>query len=109
MTIAPHDFDAMQRAIAWVRQESPDRAAQIEDKFKREGFEAAGRFAASVAQNKTLQLKPWETPPSNIWGNFCSRGIELRDRLLAAGLSVYEPDPIKALAETERAKVQTAK
>ena len=30
-------------------------------------------------------------------------------RLVAAGLSIYEPNPMQALAETERTKVQTAK
>jgi hypothetical protein len=103
------DRDAMRRAIDIMRAESPASAAQIEHKLKREGFEEAGHFASYHVQCDVLQLKPWEAPPSCVWGNFCSGGIELRDRLLAAGLSVYEPDPARALAETERAKVQTVK
>jgi hypothetical protein len=99
----------MRRAIDIMRAESAGSAAQIEHKLKHEGFEAAGQFAAYAVQCDVLQLKPWEAPPSSIWGNFCSGGIELRDRLVAAGLSVYEPDPARALAKTERAKVQTAK
>jgi hypothetical protein len=101
MTIAPHDFDAMQRAIDVMRHESPDRAKQIEHKLKHEGFKAAGHFAAYAVQCASLRLKPWEAPPSCPWGNYCSGGIELRDRLLVAWLSVYEPDPTKALAEAE--------
>jgi hypothetical protein len=103
------DRDAMRRAIDAMRHESPDRAAQIERTLKHEGFAAAGEFAAYVVQCSTLRLKPWETPPSDPWGNFCSGGIELRDRLVAAGLSVFEPDPARALAQIERTKVQTAK
>ena len=96
------DRDAMARAIEWMRQESPNSREQIEHKLKHEGFEAAGHFAAYAAQCSTLRLKPWESPPSNLWGDYCSDGIELYDRLVAAGLSVFEPDPVKALAEVER-------
>jgi hypothetical protein len=102
------DRDAMQRAIDIMRHD-PFWATHIEGKVKREGFEEAGHFASYHVQCDVLQLKPWEAPPSCVWGNFCSGGIELRDRLVAAGLSAFEPDPVKALAETERAKVQTAK
>jgi hypothetical protein len=103
------DWDALQRCIDWMRHESSASAEQIEHKLKHEGFEAAGHFAAYNVQCRSLRLRPWQTPPSDIWGYNQSDAIELRDRLLAAGLSVYEPDPARALAETERAKVQTAK
>jgi hypothetical protein len=62
MTIAPHDFDAMQRAIDVMRHESPDRAKQIEHKLKHEGFKAAGHFAAYAVQCASLRLKLWEAP-----------------------------------------------
>jgi hypothetical protein len=96
------DRDAMRRAIEWVRQQSPDRGEQINHKLKHEGFEAAGHFAAIVAQDQTLHLKPWECAPCNIWGYYSANAIALRDRLVAAGLSVFEPDPVKALAEAEQ-------
>jgi hypothetical protein len=96
------DLAAMGRAINWMRAESPDRAEQIEHKLKHEGFEAAGEFAAIAAQDQTLHLKPWECAPCNIWGYNQSSAIELRNRLVAAGLSVFEPDPMQALAEAER-------
>jgi hypothetical protein len=99
------DLDAMARAIDWVRQQCPDHAGQIEHKLRYEGFEAAGEFAADRAQCANLKLKPWETSPCNIWGYDQSRGIELRDRLVAAGISIFEPDPIKALAEVERTRI----
>lgn len=58
----------MRRAIDIRRHESADSREQIEDKLKREGFEKAGRFAAFSVQCDVLQLKPWECPPSSIWG-----------------------------------------
>jgi hypothetical protein len=105
MQLTKDDLDAMARAIEWVRQQRPDHAEQIEDKLRCESFEAAGEFAADVAQYANLKLKPWETPPCNIWGYGQSNAIELRDRLVAAGLSIFEPDPMQALAEVERTRI----
>jgi hypothetical protein len=97
------DRDAMQRAIDWVLRERPEYRENIEQRLKREGFEQAGQFAVYVAQDTTLRLKPWECTPSSIWGySDQSAAIALRDRLLAAGLSVDEPNPIEALAKAER-------
>jgi len=99
------DADAFRRAIAWCR--SHGDADAIERTWAREGFEAAGHSAAYSAQCTTLRLKPWQCPPCdacgqapgdpNVYGARPAE-VELRDRLLAAGLSVYEPDPLSALA-----------
>jgi hypothetical protein len=105
-SLPDRDKDAYGRAIEWMRQHSPASAAQIETKLRCEGFEAAGEFAAYAAQCETLRLKPWQAPPAhvratdpdpNVYGRRAAE-IALRDRLLAAGLSVFEPDPIAALA-----------
>jgi hypothetical protein len=98
MELTATDRDAMARAIEQMRHESPTRREQIEDKLRCEGFEAAGEFAAMVAQERTLHLKPWQCAPCNIWGIDQSNAIALHDRLVAAGLSVFEPDPLAALA-----------
>jgi hypothetical protein len=106
-TFAPSDRDkhAYARAIEWVRRQSPAYANQIETKLRCEGFEAAGEFAAYVAQCENLRLRPWQCPPcgargeppgENVYGHRPEE-IELRDRLEAAGLSRYEPDPLAAL------------
>jgi len=96
------DRDSMRRCIEIMRHESPESREQIEHKLKDEGFEKAGHFAAYAVQCDTLRLKPWEAPPCCVWGYDQSGGIELRERLVAAGLSIYEPDPVKALAEAEQ-------
>jgi hypothetical protein len=87
-----------------------DTGADIDDRLAREGFEAAGHFAAYAAQCTTLRLKPWQAQPAhvratdadpNVYG--CRPAeIALRDRLLKAGLSVFEPDPLNALARATR-------
>jgi hypothetical protein len=104
--IDPRDADAFARAIAWCRAHG--KGDRIEREWARDGFEAAGLTAAYSAQCTTLHLKPWEAPPMhvcattadldpNVYG--CRPGeVALHDRLLAAGLSIYEPDPLNALA-----------
>jgi hypothetical protein len=105
MQLTTDDLAAMARAINWMRHESPNSAEQIEHKIRCEGYEAAGEFAAYAAQCSTLRLRPWECAPCNIWGYDQSSAIELRDRLLAAGISIFEPDPMQALAEVERKRI----
>jgi hypothetical protein len=63
-------------------------------------------FAAYSLQCDALNLKPWQSPPmdagddkprdeSPVAGRVAA--WELRRRLIAAGLSKFEPDPIRAL------------
>ena len=61
-----------------------------------------------------LRLKPWESPPCHVYytapdnrdgmkqGLRDARAGDLADRLMAAGLSIYEPDPAAALARAEK-------
>lgn len=101
------DRDAMRRAIEIVRRENFTRREQIDEKLTREPWEEVGAFASYAAQCTALKLKPWQAPPchtrgftdnpSNSYGNRPDE-MKLRDDLLAARLSVFEPDPEAALA-----------
>jgi hypothetical protein len=105
MVLTRADHDAMARAIAWIRQHCPDDVELIEHVLEHEGFAKSGEYAATIAQSKNLKLKPWECPPCSIWGyDDQASAIELRARLLTAKLSVYEPDPMQALAESALAQ-----
>jgi hypothetical protein len=61
--------------------------------------------AAYSCQTRNLKCKPWESPP--MFGDAAPEhdghvaGAKLLKRLLDAGLSRYEPDPIAALAKVE--------
>lgn len=60
--------------------------------------------ASGICQYYALGLKPWQTPPCRLGPDAeqrpaDKRGRLLLQRLLAAGLSRYEPDPLRALAE----------
>jgi hypothetical protein len=105
------DFDAFTRAIAIYRQERHGGSEHITDKIKEDGFEVAGRFAAYFCQRKRLKLAPFEFPPcwlhdvDDVEGPPFKgklKAARLLKRLLAAGLSQYEPDPLAALAAAEK-------
>ena len=109
------DREAMQRAIDMVRAEGPSEARRIDDQIQHDGFYSAGHGASYHCQYRNLKLRPWEFPP--VWVDNVTatlkeppdhqrrdRAAKLLQRLLAAGLSRYEPDPLTALerAEAER-------
>jgi hypothetical protein len=111
------DLDALERAIEVTRREFPARAKQIDSMLSREPRERVGIFAASCAQRKSLHLDPWQTEPfrARLPDDLAKprddprgerRAAELLQRLLDAGLSPFEPDPVAAL---ERAEAKPAK
>jgi hypothetical protein len=70
---------------------------------ERDWFEVA-RFASYHQQVKNLRCTPWESPPCWI-GSDASVGpqyLEIGRRLVQAGLSLFEPDPLKALQDAKK-------
>jgi hypothetical protein len=59
-------------------------------------------FAAYCVQGDVMNLKPWESPPS------CPSGDEaawqLLQKMLAAGVSEFDPNPLAALAAASARK-----
>ncbi|MGY4501981.1 putative component of type VI protein secretion system [Bradyrhizobium sp. GM24.11] len=90
------DREAMTRAIAAARRESPARKKQIDGKLARQPWEDVGRYAAFCAQITALGLQPWES--TVVYADTPEAHALLRR--LAAGLSKYEPDPLGALSLT---------
>jgi hypothetical protein len=111
MKLHPVDRSALERAIEIAKGESPGRARQITDKLKHESWRAVGEFAASCCQHRALATRPWELAPISVDEDDgipdgddhrrTGRAIKLLRRLLAAGLSRYEPSPLTALAKME--------
>jgi hypothetical protein len=111
------DREALRRAIKLTRAEDAVRDAQIARKFaEAEPWEKIGTFCTYHQQANALSLKPWQSPPCWLGDEpgdeHPHRGRvaawELRRRLIASGLSAFEPDPIRALYEAEEAAKQTA-
>jgi hypothetical protein len=113
----PVDADAFERAIAMTRANGGPDAVQIESMLRKRPWEEVGRFAAMCRQADNLALGLHLTPPcwateadlvpdpnepDDAYGRRAA--AVLRKRLLAAGLSAYEPDPLDALERVKRAR-----
>jgi hypothetical protein len=120
--ISEVERDALERSIAVMLRH---RERIYREGFKRRLTEAKepwseiGRHAASTCQCESLGLKPWQMVPCDAEpGEIDAPGFEHRrtgaasalvGRLLAAGLSRYEPDPLGALEAVERASAEKAR
>ena len=87
-----------------LASDDPGRREQIERKLKKDWVEAA-ETASYDAQCRVLGLKPWQSPPC--YGDafpghdgHANAAVLLR-KLLDAGLSRWDPDPLVALAAIE--------
>jgi hypothetical protein len=91
--------------------------------LKRDGWRKAARFASYSCQMDKLGLHPAQSPPcwiltedeadeilaegyipSSLDGSDVSNcpGARLLKQMLALGVSPYDPDPLRAIAEAER-------
>src|SRR5438105_10164815 len=119
--ISEVDRDAFERSIA-VMLRHHERIYRVDFKRRldegKEPWSEIGRHAAYVCQCYALGLKPWQQAPCDVEpGDFDAVGFEGRStgaasvlvaRLLAAGLSRYEPDPVNALARVEAERARDA-
>jgi hypothetical protein len=109
--LSPADMDALTRAVEQQRARGGERKRQIEDMLTTRPWLETAKFAAYSLQCSSLALKPWETAPLDAEpddrdspGNEARRigsAARLVRRLLAAGLSRYEVDPLGALARAK--------
>ena len=112
------DRNALERALVACRAEGAARAKQLDSKLRDEPWEEVAQFASYCAQGRALDLMPWQSPPCHANLRALSEPLgdpraaresaELLRRLLDAGLSRYEPDPIAAIAEADQ-RQQSAK
>jgi hypothetical protein len=105
------DQEALERAIEIVRTKgTPREQRHIEAKLATDEWIDVAEFAAYSCQFTALSLRPWQSPPcwiddvvgtlnagdDGICGEY--QAARLLRRLLDAGLSRYEPNPLAALA-----------
>jgi hypothetical protein len=99
------DYAALVLALEQTCQVEPDRRAQITQKLQSEGWQATAEFCASLRQSEALQLRPWQQPPCDVDPESSAsdeaEAVELLQRMLAAGVSRWHPDPLAALAQAE--------
>jgi hypothetical protein len=105
----PIEQDALERAIEMERAKGGIAQQRIEAMLATQPWAEAAEFASFSCQVDALAVQPWQPVPSQIGdadaviaaGNDGTMGhyaaAKLLQRLLRAGLSEYEPDPIAAL------------
>jgi hypothetical protein len=99
------DRDALTRALAMVRTLDPIIVQAVESLLKTSWQEAA-EYACYHCQMKSLQLRPWQAPPlrsddavdpAGLYGAR-EQEVALRQRMIALGISIFEPDPLAAIS-----------
>jgi hypothetical protein len=91
----------------------PGRSRQIDAKLRDEPWQQVAEFCACHCQRQSLQLKPWQPPPclledfeadiaagdDGIMGRYAA--AQLLKKMLEAGISFYEPNPLAALKKAK--------
>jgi hypothetical protein len=114
------DREALERALRIGRALSFEERDYLDYVLREDGWQRAAEAAVYRQQDAALRLRPWQSPPccidpdevddilaagdDGVQGQFAA--ARLVQRLLRAGLSQFEPDPLAAL---EAAKRTTAK
>jgi hypothetical protein len=94
------DLDALKRAMKQIRRHDKFGVEQIDRKLAEEPWDEVAKFAAYNCQIRALKLKPWEDPPccGDVDGDGAEEAAALLRKMLAAGISRWEPNPPRALA-----------
>jgi hypothetical protein len=111
-SLDPNHFEVADTPLlcAFVRACALERRSAETCKFG-SSWEECGTLACVILQSRNLRLKPWDWPPCEIIDGFevpatiegREPAVALAQRMTAAGLSRFEPDPIAAIAEAEAA------
>ena len=111
------DQEALELAMK-IAMRDPRRAEHIKGKLEgsnpnpRGGFfcppepwQEVAEFAASLCQRKALDLAPWENPPchAHIDPMGGDGSVQLLEKMEAAGISRFHPDPLRALEQANAA------
>ena len=95
-----------------IARRDPGRAEQLRAMLEDEEWIEVAEFAAYHCQIHALSLKPWQSPPVHIdedadepdsaerEPNTAAR--KLLRRMLRAGVSRFDPDPLAALERAKR-------
>jgi hypothetical protein len=106
------DREAIERAIAIMRNSSAERAEQIDRLLQEDDWQGAADLAVYHCQRELIRPRLWQPIPADIdpdqieaiiakgddgkAGRFLA--AKLLRKMLRAGLSRFEPQPIEALA-----------
>jgi hypothetical protein len=96
------DFAALKLAMERCRASSEGRSRQLDSMLEDRPWEDVAIFAAYDQQMENLHLKPWQVPPAHVNDPAHPEAGEgeaaaLLRRMIAAGVSKWDPDPLNAL------------
>src|SRR5262245_59077584 len=108
MALSRADREALKRAMDIARAGDPLRREQIDSMLRERSRQEVAEFASFHCQVDALRLRPWQCPPSDAsdavspdtYGGRPEE-VALLKRMLALGISRYEPDPLTAIAAAE--------
>jgi hypothetical protein len=122
MSLSRIDHDALTRAVA-IQSKDPVQRRRIAEKLAAgEDWERVAGFCASACQHDALALMPWQSSP--LWfGNHLDEVLrepfgdssgrreagEVLKKLLALGLSKFEPSPVLAIEHAEAEQRQAVR
>jgi hypothetical protein len=103
----------LRRALVAARALDVQTAQAVETNLKTSTWQRAAEYAAYHCQMRVLKLRPWQTPPMISHDEIDPEGryggteqeVGLRRKMLALGVSIFEPDPLAAI---ERAEAEAA-
>ena len=108
------DFEALERAIALtLAADDQGRVEQVQSMLEERTRLSVGQFCSYHRQADALHIKPWESTPCWVDPDqidaILQRGPDSREfgaakllkKMLAVGLSPYDPEPLESI---ERAK-----
>jgi hypothetical protein len=92
------DRAALKAAIAVVRKHR-ERARELAELERQVGWLEAAKVAVFDCQSRALRLPPWEEVPCRASIRGKGRAARLLRRMLRRGVSRWQPDPSRAIAE----------
>ena len=110
LALQERDLQAMKLAIEDERAQGGPQREAIDARLRDQAWHEVGQYAAWRCQDRHLRLRAWDCPPcrtrdvedpSDDWG-YRPAEVALLKRMFAAGVSRFDPDPLKAIAETEQ-------
>jgi len=101
------DTEALERALRLMLGGKKNRE-HFEQLLEQCDWLEAATSASYIAQIRALKLKAWQSPPCEDFGDEIGPGyghskgeVELRQRMRALNISLYEPDPRAAITAAE--------
>jgi hypothetical protein len=104
--LSDDDMDALRKCME-IAKRDPLRVEQLESMLEDRPWIEVARFACYCVQGDVLRLKLWESPPCSPSDD--EAAWKLLQKMLKAGVSRFDPDPLRALEAAQAEKGRKTK